>query len=89
MIRDGPLDPNTAAASKDERAPVSATRSAMLIGFDWCGKDGESLYPPPDDLDDTERNLWHKDVQWGNVMRKEHDEFLLERLRNGTDFVAL
>jgi len=56
------------------------THDAVLIDFDWTGKDGETNYPP----------LWYnqsvpgvdggKDRDRLVVMKKEHDRFMLERL---------
>jgi hypothetical protein len=53
---------------------------AVLVDFDWTGKDGEASYPP----------LWYKqpvpgadggqDLDRIGVMRREHDQFMFERL---------
>jgi hypothetical protein len=58
----------------------SETPGAVLIDFDWTGKDGETNYPP----------LWYKqpvpgvdggkDLNRFGVMKKEHDRFMFERL---------
>lgn len=58
----------------------SETPGAVLIDFDWTGKDGETNYPV----------LWYKqpvpgveggkDLDRLGVMKKEHDRFMFERL---------
>lgn len=56
----------------------SGTPGALLIDFDWTGKDGETNYPP----------LWYnqpvpgvdgKDLDRLGVMKTEHDRFMFER----------
>ncbi len=56
------------------------TPGALLIDFDWTGKDGETNYPP----------MWYnqpvpgadggKDLDRLGIMKKEHDRFMFERL---------
>ena len=53
--------------------------SAMLIDFDWCGKEGEVRYPCEINLD-REAIQWHKDVYRDGYMKKEHDEWMFEIL---------
>jgi hypothetical protein len=58
----------------------SETPGAVLIDFDWTGKDGETNYPP----------LWYnqhvagvdggEDLNRFGVMKKEHDRLMFERL---------
>jgi hypothetical protein len=58
----------------------SETVGAVLIDFDWAGKDGEASYPP----------MWYNRPVPGagggqtldriGVMKKEHDRFMFERL---------
>lgn len=60
--------------------PNSEMPGAVLIDFDWAGKDGKTNYPP----------LWYKEPVPGpdggkgldrlGVMKKEHDRFMFERL---------
>ena len=63
----------------------SETPGAVLIDFDWTGKDGVTNYPP----------LWYNQpipgVDGGNdlirhgLMKKEHDRFMFERLGHWRD----
>ena len=52
-------------------------QNAMIIDFDWCGKEGEVYYPA---------NLNHVEITWaegvepGSVMMKRHDLFMLAAL---------
>ena len=55
------------------------TPRAVLVDFDWTGKDGEANYPP----------MWYNRPVPGEgaynldrivVMKKEHDRFMFERL---------
>ncbi|EUC66950.1 kinase domain protein, putative [Rhizoctonia solani AG-3 Rhs1AP] len=53
-----------------------ATGRAMLIDFDWCGKDIEGRYP-------LKMNMtleWPEDVGVGAVMKKQHDLYMLNQL---------
>ena len=51
-----------------------------LIDFDWCGKDGVGMYPAS--LNDVDQDIgWHPDVKRGGVMDKEHNLFMLQKLR--------
>ena len=60
----------------------SETHGAVLVDFDWTGKDGETNYPP--------LRSWYKEPVPGvnggkdlvrlGKMRKEHDRFMFERL---------
>jgi serine/threonine protein kinase len=50
---------------------------AKIVDFDWCGEHGVGTYPY-----ELNREIsWHPDVEGGSVMYKEHDDFMLERLR--------
>ncbi|KAI0302816.1 hypothetical protein B0F90DRAFT_1712295 [Multifurca ochricompacta] len=51
----------------------------MLIDFDWCGKADESVYPST--LNTDSGIQWPDEVWPGEVMKKEHDVTMLERLR--------
>lgn len=51
---------------------------AVLIDFDWCGKDGEAIYP--DTLNDTGDIEWAEGVKRGGLMKKEHDLYQLGKL---------
>lgn len=49
---------------------------AMLIDFDWCGKEGEARYPSSIRIDGSIR--WHEGVEYRGRMMKEHDIHMLE-----------
>ncbi|KAI0094198.1 hypothetical protein BDY19DRAFT_8862 [Irpex rosettiformis] len=49
--------------------------SAMLVDFDWCGKEGEVRYPNDVNLN-REAIPWHADVCLGGEMKKEHDKWM-------------
>ncbi|EKM52256.1 uncharacterized protein PHACADRAFT_198316 [Phanerochaete carnosa HHB-10118-sp] len=51
---------------------------AMLIDFDWCGKEREACYPS-DILMDSDMP-WHASVQREGLITKEHDCHLLDKL---------
>ena len=57
----------------------------LLVDFDWCGSHGESSYPVT--LNGDSNCGWHADVKRGAIMRKEHDDHLLQRLHM-TDLVV-
>jgi len=61
--------------TKDERV--------LLIDFDWCGVHEEHTYPVS--LNDAPNMFnsinWHPDVKRGGRMMKEHDTFMLERMK--------
>ncbi|KAL5522070.1 hypothetical protein ACEPAF_1926 [Sanghuangporus sanghuang] len=51
---------------------------AVLVDFDWCGRDSEARYPPT--LNDTGDIDWAPGVERLGLMKKEHDEYLLRKL---------
>ena len=52
-----------------------AGKRAMLLDFDWAGKEGEVFYPG-----DINTNLpWHTDVRPGRLISYEHDVYMLDR----------
>lgn len=57
---------------------VTSRLGAILVDFDWCGKDSESRYPTT--LNDTGEIDWAPGVERFGVMKKEHDEYLLRKL---------
>jgi hypothetical protein len=61
----------------DLRSPnfLLAGEGVMVIDFDWCGEEGVARYPSDIALD----NRWHKGVERGGLLRKEHDAFQFER----------
>ena len=61
--------------TKDERV--------LLIDFDWCGVHEEHTYPVSlnDARDMTNSINWHPDVKRGGRMMKEHDSFMLKRMK--------
>jgi predicted Ser/Thr protein kinase len=52
------------------------TEKVMLVDFDWCAKDGEGTYP----FDLNPDIVWARGVGPGAILRKKHDEFMLELL---------
>jgi len=55
---------------------LASKAHAMLVDFDWCGKDGEDRYPAT--LNPS--NVWPEDVSPYSIMRKAHDTWQLDRL---------
>ncbi len=62
-----------------DRAP----ERVLLIDFDWCGVHEEHTYPVSlnDARDMTNSINWHPDVKRGGRMMKEHDSFMLKRMK--------
>lgn len=54
-------------------------KGALLIDFDWCGKEGEAKYP--ETLNDTGDIRWAPGVERSGLMKKEHDEYCLGRFK--------
>lgn len=52
---------------------------AKLVDFDWGGEEGVVRYP----ADINTEIPWHSDVCPGALIRREHDEFMLQCLENG------
>ncbi|KAG8915152.1 hypothetical protein FRC00_007247, partial [Tulasnella sp. 408] len=50
---------------------------AMLVDFDWAGKDGVQRYPLGMNVDDK----WPQGVQGGKIMKLDHDIAMLKMLR--------
>ena len=61
-------DPNILYLASEDRA--------MLVDFDWCGKDGEDRYSATL----NPGNVWPEDVSPYSIMRKAHDIWQLDRL---------
>lgn len=55
---------------------LASEARAMLVDFDWPGKDGECRYPAT--LNSS--NAWPEDVLPYSIMRKAHDTWQLDRL---------
>jgi RIO-like serine/threonine protein kinase len=55
---------------------LTSKARAMLVDFDWCGKDGEARYPAT--LNPS--IAWAEDVSPYSVMLKAHDTWQLDRL---------
>ena len=53
----------------------SGGKHAMLLDFDWGGKEGDVFYPADINMELT----WHGDVKPGTLIRREHDMFMLGR----------
>ncbi|KAL5514584.1 hypothetical protein ACEPAG_1900 [Sanghuangporus baumii] len=54
-------------------------KGALLVDFDWCGKDGDARYP--DTLNDTGVIEWAVGVERNGPLKKEHDLYRLTRLQ--------
>ncbi|KAG6914878.1 hypothetical protein DXG01_014771 [Tephrocybe rancida] len=65
----------------DLRPPNILTTNgrAMIVDFDWCGKAGEARYPPS--LNSDKALGWPAGVAPDSVMEKEHDLFMLAKLK--------
>jgi hypothetical protein len=66
----------------DLRPPniMITNEKALLIDSDWCAADGVGRYPAS--LNDVDEDIgWHAGVAQNAVMRKEHDIFMLQKLR--------
>jgi hypothetical protein len=50
---------------------------AMLVDFDWCGRENVSRYPPSLNLS----ILWPTDVKPYSLLKKTHDLYRLEKLQ--------
>ncbi|KAF7975871.1 hypothetical protein HWV62_8265 [Athelia sp. TMB] len=63
----------------DLRLPNSILHdeTAKLVDFDWCAKEGTERYP--NNLNDDEIK-WHPDVVRGGEMRREHGDWMLQKL---------
>ncbi|KAL5514058.1 hypothetical protein ACEPAG_2819 [Sanghuangporus baumii] len=68
--------PDYPAATNDKYA--NRQFGAVLVDFDWCGRDSEARYPPT--LNDTGDIDWAPGVERFGLMKKEHDEYLLRKL---------
>ena len=51
---------------------------AVLIDFDWCGKEGEARYPSDILLEGWAD--WHNGVEWGGLIEREHDAYVFSCL---------
>ena len=51
-------------------------KRAILLDFDWAGKEGVALYP----VDINTEVAWHEDVKPGRPICREHDLFMLDHL---------
>ncbi|KAF9444646.1 hypothetical protein P691DRAFT_326802 [Macrolepiota fuliginosa MF-IS2] len=59
--------------------PKEDENCMRLVDFDWCGKEGEVRYPSCIIMDEPGYE-WHPTVQRGGLIRKEHDEHLLQMI---------
>ena len=57
---------------------LASKACAMLVDFDWCGKDGEDRYPATL----NSGIAWAEDVAPYSLMHKAHDTWQLDRLAN-------
>jgi len=62
---------------------ISKEGRVLLIDFDWCGVHDEHTYPfTLNDARHMPNSInWHPDVKRGGRMRKEHDTYMLERMK--------
>lgn len=51
---------------------------AMIIDFDWCGREGEARYPTGLNCEDL---CWPEGVTPDSLMEKQHDRDMLRRLK--------
>ncbi|KAF5347277.1 hypothetical protein D9756_009996 [Leucocoprinus leucothites] len=65
----------------DLRPPniLVSDETVMIIDFDWCGKAGEARYPAS--LNTDEELGWPDGVAPDSTMMKEHDLFMLKKMR--------
>ena len=73
----------------DLRSPniiVPEGGKTKIIDFDWTAEEGKGRYPVTVEADPVGalHPQWHRGVQRGGLMKKEHDEFLRDRLRDLT-----
>ncbi|RPD68890.1 hypothetical protein L226DRAFT_617244 [Lentinus tigrinus ALCF2SS1-7] len=66
-----------ATATGDEAAAATGRVGAMLVNFDWAGRADEAWYPTA--LHDS--GFWAPGVERGRIMRKEHDLYMLEKIK--------
>ena len=56
---------------------VCSPVGAKLLDFDWCGEEGQALYPAGINLSRDSNNKptinWHPEVERGTPIKKEHD----------------
>ncbi|KAH9066510.1 kinase-like domain-containing protein [Lactarius vividus] len=61
---------------------ITKDNHVLLIDFDWCGLDAEQTYPVSlNDAHDINQIHWHPGVKRGGIMKKEHDIFMLQRMK--------
>jgi hypothetical protein len=48
----------------------------MLVDFDWCGEEGEAVYPASINMDVR----WPEDVCGGALLKASHDDFMFLQL---------
>ncbi|KAH9000159.1 hypothetical protein EDB92DRAFT_1939906 [Lactarius akahatsu] len=70
---------------------ITKDQRVLLIDFDWCGEHEKVTYSVSlNDARNTPNSInWHPDVKRGGKMAKEHDTFMLNRMRPQSDITSL
>ncbi|KAH9066534.1 hypothetical protein EDB87DRAFT_1553341, partial [Lactarius vividus] len=70
---------------------ITDDQRVRLIDFDWCGEHEKDTYPGSlnDNHDTTNSIGWHPGVERGGKMAKEHDIFMLNKMRPRSDITSL
>jgi hypothetical protein len=61
---------------------VASEHRVILVDFDWAGKNGECRYPVTLNPGERGSKTWAEDVLPYGIMRKAHDVWQLDRLKN-------
>ena len=69
----------------DLRAPnvLVLEKKAMVVDFDWAGREGSARYPNDISLDAEDGLGWHEGVSREGLIEKAHDLYMLERVISG------
>ncbi|KAH9072282.1 hypothetical protein EDB83DRAFT_211792 [Lactarius deliciosus] len=62
---------------------ITKDQRVRLVDFDWCGEHGKDTYPGSLNVNrDTTNSIdWHRGVERGGKMMKEHDIFMLNKMK--------
>ncbi|KIO16990.1 hypothetical protein M407DRAFT_229930 [Tulasnella calospora MUT 4182] len=75
----GDLRPPSIMLCERDIPGVGTRKGAMLVDFDWAGKENEQRYPPVLNPDIK----WPEGVEEGGIIKMEHDDRMLELLKAG------
>ncbi|KAH9022487.1 hypothetical protein EDB85DRAFT_1818644, partial [Lactarius pseudohatsudake] len=65
---------------------ITKDRCVLLIDFDWCGEHEKDTYPGSLNVDHNTNSIdWHPGVERGGKMVKEHDTFMLKKMKPRLD----